>query len=384
MRFAYITHFAPIPSTMANSIAVMRFCNALSIRGITLELIIPSDFKGARKIKNEREIWDFYGLEVTFKISRIPSKKYYKFGVIGRIVFKSLLVFIGIYNKNDLLYFRHVELAILAGLLGKIVVIELHQISDIDNSLSLKLLTRLAKKRKIFFVVITHKGAKKLLRHGVDENKILVAPSAIDNMNFIQNISHTETRMKLQLRNDQKIIVYSGNLYEGRGIEKIIEAMRDFPQLMLVIVGGNQKDIDRCKEIVLNNPHKNILFVGSVLPREVPDYLLAADMLVMPYTTYTSTHKDMSPLKMFEYMASGKPIISSDFPVLREILKDKVNSILVEPDNASAISEGIQWVLDNPKNAKLIAEQARKDVEQYTWDKRAERIVKFLERNLNT
>jgi len=106
--------------------------------------------------------------------------------------------------------------------------------------------------------------------------------------------------------------------------------------------------------------------------------LFAADALVLPNSAKAkiSSHYT-SPLKLFEYMASRRPIVASDLPSLREVLRDGENAVLVKPDNPRALAEGIERALSDAELAARIGRQAREDVEQYTWEKRAVNITTF-------
>jgi glycosyltransferase involved in cell wall biosynthesis len=107
---------------------------------------------------------------------------------------------------------------------------------------------------------------------------------------------------------------------------------------------------------------------------------MSCDLLVMPYTTQTPTSADMSPMKMFEYLASGVPFVATDFSVLREVLIDGRNAVLVAPDSAEALVEGIWRLINDPELAASIAENAKQDVYQYTWENRARKIKALVEK----
>jgi glycosyltransferase involved in cell wall biosynthesis len=118
-------------------------------------------------------------------------------------------------------------------------------------------------------------------------------------------------------------------------------------------------------------------FAGLVGPARVSALLRDADVLVMP-TTETRWARYTSPLKLFEYMAAGKPIVASDLPAIREILTDGENACLVAPGDAHALAAGIRRVLDDPALAARIARRAFEDAAAYSWDRRAERLEALL------
>ena len=383
MKLAYITHYAPIPSTDADTVCIMESCQGFARAGADVSLIIPSRYIGAIEIGSEQEIWDFYGMDKEFIIQRIPSAFLYRLGFPGRLIYKFFSVFSGMLRGSDVIYVRHFELALLAGIFGKKIVLENHQISEHTNKVLFKVIILLSGILRIKFVTISSPGKKKLIEAGVPSDKIIVAPMGISLEDYQVDKSVVELRKDLNLPVDANIVMYCGSLYEGRGIEELITAMIEFPELILVIVGGEKHDLVRCQKLVEENNQENVLFIGQVLPKRVPVYLMAADILAMPYTTRTPTYRDMSPMKMFEYLASGKPIISSDFPVLREVLEHKKNALLVKPDTPEAISDGIRWMLDHPEEAGHLGTHAKKDVQGYSWDQRSKRIIGWLNNEAN-
>ena len=124
----------------------------------------------------------------------------------------------------------------------------------------------------------------------------------------------------------------------------------------------------------------NVVFAGHVAPERVPLYQAAADVLVLPNTAQaTISREHTSPLKLFEYMAAGRPIVASDLPSLREVLRHGDNAWLVQPDDPAALAQGIQHLLAEPTLAARLAAQAQEEVQAYTWEQRAERILSFVE-----
>ena len=96
----------------------------------------------------------------------------------------------------------------------------------------------------------------------------------------------------------------------------------------------------------------------------------------MAYTKKLNTLKFTSPLKMFEYMASNVPIISSDIPVLREVLNER-NALLIPPSDSDALENGINILLKDKNYSSAIAKQALKNVKHFTWESRAKKIICF-------
>ncbi len=173
---------------------------------------------------------------------------------------------------------------------------------------------------------------------------------------------------------------YFGHLYYGRGIE-IIEAMaKKRPEFLFLVYGGNDSEVLRRKNL---NKQKNLRFMGFVPHPLAKKVMKAVDSLLMPYQEKVSigapghdTGEWMSPMKMFEYMSTGVPIISSNLPVLREVLVNRKNAILVKPSDVDDWLAGLDSLHADPALSSRIGEQSFKDLqERYTWKARAKAIL---------
>jgi glycosyltransferase involved in cell wall biosynthesis len=114
---------------------------------------------------------------------------------------------------------------------------------------------------------------------------------------------------------------------------------------------------------------------------ELPRYLAAADVLLMPYARSilgssgdASSASVASPMKMFEYMAAGRAILTSDLPVIREVLDDS-SAAFAPPEDAPAWTSALQSLLADPARRAALASTARREVEKYTWVARAKKIL---------
>lgn len=175
--------------------------------------------------------------------------------------------------------------------------------------------------------------------------------------------------MDIQIREKAKNVFYIGSLYRGRGLELIEFLANENKDLNFHVIGGSGKNLD------------NLKFWGYLNQKEIKEKVLEADILLMPYAKSITTNNNgldttrwMSPMKMFEYMSYGLPIISSDIKVLREVLNDK-NSILVEPENEIKWDNALKKLAKNFSLRKSIAHEAKFLLEKkYTWATRAERV----------
>ncbi len=173
----------------------------------------------------------------------------------------------------------------------------------------------------------------------------------------------------------------TGHLYAGRGADLFLALAKELPQAHFVWVGGRPADVESWKKRAESD---NITFTGFIPNQDLPLYQSAADILLMPYSRSimgSSGSADSasvaSPMKMFEYMAAGRAIVTADLPVIREVLNEK-NAVFCEPDNLEDWKLGIGKLLaDEPRRLSL-GRQAREDVKDYTWLARAEKIVRGM------
>jgi glycosyltransferase involved in cell wall biosynthesis len=322
--------------------------------------------------------WEFYGVPGNFAIRRMPaplfgSKPGYAAYTILALTHTRL-------RSTSLHYFRQMEPAYLAALFGRVAVFESH--NHIRNSAK-NLMPHWARlvrnpRRRAAMVVTSQAGADAYQALGIPGDRILVARNGVDLRKFTPSLTKAAARASLDLSLAETIVGFSGHLYEGRGIEELLQAARALHEVSFLIVGGDPDDVTKYRALAQEHGVSNAKFVGFVPPNSLPTYLLAADVLVMPYTSRIRTRENMCPMKMFDYLASGRPMVATDFPILREVLQDRHNAILVPPDSGEALASGIRWLLDHPERAAEIGEQARQDAAEYSWENRAGRIVTWV------
>jgi glycosyltransferase involved in cell wall biosynthesis len=177
------------------------------------------------------------------------------------------------------------------------------------------------------------------------------------------------------------VVGYAGHLYPWKGVDLLLEALVHLPHARGLIIGGHpgEPDLEVCRTLALNlGLAHRVRFTGLVPRSEVAARLLEADILVLPNSPTRISSAYTSPLKLFEYMASGRPIVASDLPSLREVLHEDA-AVLVAAGESSALAQGIQRLIDDPALAVRIAAVARTRVEDYTWKTRAERLEGLMQ-----
>ncbi len=378
MKLIYIAN-ARLPTEKAHGIQIMKMCQAFSLAEVEVELIVPWRFN---KIK--KDPFDYYGIKKNFKIKTLPSIDLIPLGLskigfwIQSITFATSVFFYLIFKKVDIIYSRDLFSLWFLSFFRKNLVYEAHTFPQ-----HLFLYRRIFKKAKMI-IVITQKLKELFIQQGVISDKILVAPDGVDLKDFNIKESQEECRRKLNLPLDKKIIGYVGQLKTmgmEKGIENLVRVLEKLKKnnysTILCLVGGLESDIKQYKRLASRiKVDSKIIFIGQVKYFLVPYYLKSFDMCVMPFPWTKHFACYMSPIKMFEYMASKRPIITSDLPSIKEILNEN-NAILVKPDNPKELAEGIKKALQDPQLSAKISNQAFGDAQEYTWQKRAENILEF-------
>ena len=210
---------------------------------------------------------------------------------------------------------------------------------------------------------------------GVLDSRLVVVPDAT-----------TAATGALPEREDsRREVVYAGQLYPWKGVDVLIEAMTHLPDARLTVIGGLTEAGGRARDLDTHRAHarrlrleQRVTFTRFVpLPR-IRAMLSRASVGVVPLPDRLMSRLFTSPLKLFDYMAAGVPVVASDLPAIREVIADGVNGILVPPGDPEALAQGIRRLLDDPALAERLRRRALEDVAAFTWDRRAARIIEAV------
>ncbi len=200
------------------------------------------------------------------------------------------------------------------------------------------------------------------------QKPLLVSHDAVSLERFLISMARGEARIKLGLPSGKKICLYTGTISKLKGLDYVLKSARLVPGIDFILVGI------LAPEFVGVTLPSNVKVLPKVNQKEIPMYLRAADVLLLPHP---KGEYSQSPLKLFEYMASGTPIVASDLPSIREIL-DTSNSILVDPENPEGLVTGINKALE--EDAKVLGVKAKEDVRSHTWEARGIAIAEFIKK----
>lgn len=340
-----------LPTEKAHGLAVMKMCEAFAHKGIEVTLVVPN-----RSNSIKEDPFEYYGAKKNFKIRKIFCLDLIpwlgKFGFfIEALTFAESAFWYGLFSKADIIYGRDELSLSYLSMFKKNIVWEAH---TAKNGFIVGILLARCKK----LIVISNGLKEYYMSLGVPEEKILVAPSGVDLEQF-ENIkgSKEELRKSLGLPLDKKIVAYVGKeltMGKDKGVSEIREVFR---------------------KIEGDNPKILCLVITNERPQKAYVYMKAADLLVMNYPNTEHYAKYMSPLKLFEYMASGVPVVVPDLPSIKEILSEKDAKFFI-PCNITYLQEIIKNGDMNNDNQDM--RKYHEQMNRYTWKSRADKIIDCL------
>lgn len=373
MKICYVAD-SIIPSRSANSIHVMRMCDAYAALGHQVTLVVPRwRFEDA----GVEDVTAYYGVAHPFDIRHVYAPRWERY----EIAFYGLLLpAVTAWMKPDLVHTRKLAVAWgLTRLLRKEVLLEAHEPWG-GSKRQQALLSQVADSGRLRALIVITRALAGYMAQKVGNMPIIIAPDGVASSLMARALTQDNARVQVGLQDERRrIAVYAGHLYSGRGIELIIDVARHVSDHLFLVVGGNDKDVAMYRRLA--SDLDNVRFAGFVLPAQVQTYLAAADVLLMPYAprVYTAGGSESgqfaSPMKMFEYMAAERPLLASTLPVLQEVLSDGVNALLLPYDKPQCWVEALRTLQANPSLAQSLGRRARADVEPYTWERRAQRIL---------
>ena len=347
-----------IVNDWANIVHILAMCDALVDLGIDTELFAYPEGPVAPSADEVRQRW---GLDHELSIAWLPLNPN-RWLARARLSLESFRAG----RRHDFIYTRN-PLAALGALLGgtPAVILEMHQPEDAKHGRLAFSLARLS--RRLHIVCISRRLAEIIAEDfRLDESKIIV--------------EHTGT--KLPVRCDYEIdtadgrrliATYVGTFAPGRGLETIFAMAERFPDIDFVVVGGEAPEVS----IPSNVDVRNAIAHGLV-----PALLSSSDVLLMPYTRNvmlpdgnSGTGEYCSPLKMFEYLATGRSIISSDLPSISEVLVDGSNALVVDELSVDQWCDALGRLASDPALRVRLARGAAATAEHHTLDKRLRRIL---------
>ncbi len=344
----------------------MKVCQAFTQLEHQVTLIVP----GVKP--SGVDLTAHYGLHKTFDIHWLPSR--------SRRLFPWTAARRAQILGADLVYAWPIQSAAFALLLGMPSMLEMHDLpTGRLGPLWFRLFLSLPGRKKLLPITdALHQALNKKYK-SMPERQVIIAPDGVDLESYTSLPDAETARGELGLPAIPSVVC-TGHLYAGRGADLFLALAAKFPKVSFVWVGGRPADVDlwksRAEQLILDN----VTFTGYKTNNRIPLYQAAADVLLMPYekTVTTSsggnTAEVASPMKMFEYMAAGRAILTSDLPVLREVL-DEETAVFCPADDVGAWETALGRLLNDKKLRQNLGQRARNAVQRYAWVERARNIL---------
>jgi glycosyltransferase involved in cell wall biosynthesis len=391
-----------LPLERANGIQTMETCHALARRGHDVRLLVRPDTTSPA-----RDPFAFYDLPplANFTIARVgvrgpaPFRRvHYLTGAIAEALlarrvrdgarWRADVIFtrdLGVASmilrwprsrRPPLVYESHGYAPVVTGLLPEML-------SNAPRASRAKGRRLTSRERRVWehaegYVTITSALAQELERR--------LGPRAGGHVDVIPDGARVDPDRRFEWGgppHQRPLVAYAGHLYPWKGVETLLGALAAAPGLRGRIIGGHpsEPDLARVRQFAANlGLGERVEFTGMKAPGEVAALLREADLLVLPNRATSVSASYTSPLKLFEYLAAGRPIVASDLPALREILRDRENAWLAPPDDPGALAAALETIARDKALAIRLAKAAFESASAYSWDARAERLEQTLTR----
>ncbi len=372
MKLYYVAN-ARMPTEKAHGIQIAKMCEAFIEAGISLTLVVPSRGTVAQSVQ------EFYKLRLPVPIVRLPVLDLYIWGRFGYrvssyifmaesvvfLLWKKIKGYSFIVYTVDLDNFSSSALP----LAGMPIFSEMH--GGKPNTFAQRLLFRFASGIIAINSIIIEELKKSFpsspARYCVESN-------GVDDASFVTT-DKKEARKQLGLPQDERIVLYAGRFFDWKGLEILPHAALLAPYIQWYIVGGDKKQF---KDLVGGFLTDNMHFEGSRPHDEMRLWYSAADALVVLGTKRdTQSYFYTSPMKLFEYMLSRRPIIASATPAIRQVVSE-TEALFYESDNAKDLADKVAYAIGHDALAEARMTAAEIKGRQMSWKARAERIKKFM------
>ncbi len=367
----YYVANARMPSHKAYGIQLAKMCEAFIEQGIGLELCIPKTLQAHIPLR------EFYGLRVDVPTRTFASLDLYDRGRVGFIL-SSIVFMASVYlyllrrQHSALIYTIDMDSHSFAplALLNAPIAVEMH------SPKTAGILTRLFFKRTKHIITTNPLIKDKLASvFNLKPEYFIVEPNGVDPSAF-EVLTKQEARKVLGLPAEANIVLYVGRFYDWKGMPVLQKAAVDLEKngILTYLVGGTQEEFGRRT----GGSSLSLRFGGSVDHTNIAMWYAAADVLLVLGTRANEfSYRYTAPMKLFEYLASGRPVVAADTPALRSLVSEREAEFYV-PDDARSLAQAILKVYENPKaEAKIRAGCA--SAAEHTWRKRAERILAFMQ-----
>jgi glycosyltransferase involved in cell wall biosynthesis len=371
MRILFPT-LAPFPSSDAPAVQVAGMAQAFSGLGHDVLLLSPAP----GPLRHDPDLLSVLGEPCGFR-HRALSRGVYR----GQSYLHAVRIArIARTQDIDLVFSRNLRASVLPARSGVPTVFESHTLSSLtgpQERWALRALERAPGFRGI--VAISKALADDLVDHlGIDRERILVAHDAVS----VARPPDIRAADRTRRTGETLRVGYTGSLFPGKGAELLLRVAPRCPWATFEIAGGPPEIAERLQEQARSEQLDNVVIHGPLDPNDARRLQAACDVLTAPFGNRVESDSGMdiarwtSPLKLFEYMAAGRPMVVSDLPVLREVLRPDLDALMVTPGDVDALVAALERLRDEPGlGARLAASALERVHAEFTWDLRARNIL---------
>ena len=368
------------PMERANGIQTIETCHALARRGVEVELVVRRSDR-----RSDDACLSFFGLEAH------PKLRLRRLAIPGRVGFLAAAtpILLGT-TRDDVIFTRDLVLADLAITLADApVVFEAHTVAPV-----------FAEERARMYAGAAPPSRRKLARLDAREARVCRGAAgvvtitsslldalearhgSIDRSRVIPDGARVPETPPPLVSESRPKVYYIGQLYPWKGVDVALRAMTRVEGVELVVVGGlpPEPDIERVRALASElSLDDRVRFTGFLPPPELEAERRKASVFLIPNLDSTTSRLYTSPLKLFEAMATGRPIVASDLPSIREVLRHEESALLVPPGEPEALAAAIERLLGDAALSERLAARAFEHARDYSWDRRAAAIEALVE-----
>jgi glycosyltransferase involved in cell wall biosynthesis len=374
-----------LPSERAQALQVVQMAGAFARAGAAVELL-HAKRKRELALPPGTDVWSHYGVPPGPRpvlraipcvdwIEALPVQLQYIPARMQELSFarNAARALHGV-REQAWIYSREIECALRLVRAGaRAVFLEIHRVPG-GRARRRWLLEAAAGARGV--VAISGGVRDDLVGCGVDAAAITVEHDGYEPSRFANLPTRESARAALSIPLAASVVVYTGGLLEWKGVDLLVDAARVLSETLFVIAGGMGADVERLRARAAGLA--NVRIDGFQSPERVPLYLAAGDVGAVPNrSTPAISARYTSPLKVYECMAAGLPLVASDLPSLRDCLGDG-EALFCAPDDAAALARALSELLADPARRARISARLRERAPAHTWDARADRLLRWM------
>lgn len=393
MKLLYVANIR-LPTEKAHGLQIVQNCEAFADAGADVTLWVARRVN-TPELRGISDTWAHYGVRRNFALRRLPCLDLMplvpnRTDSFARLIFLLQLwtfafstLIAALFTRADVIYSRDEFILFVLSFAKprQALAYEAHTLAPGRGGSALQ---RRVVRRVGRVVAVTRKLGDDLIERGADPASMIVAHDGIRRDRFANVPDRAAARHAIGWSPDAFIVGYVGRLQTmamDKGVGTLVEALARVGGCSLALVGGPDDTAEefRRRWLELGQDESRFLYAGQVAPDRVPLYLSAFDACAMPFPFTPHFAYYASPIKLFEYMASRRPLIASNLPSIAEVVTDGESALLTPPADAEALADAIRRLRDDPALRQRLADAAYGLVmDRYTWDARAKAILKAL------